>query len=70
MTTDLTGTRKYKLGLLALAQQAARQKVLDWMSEQEKSGRTVSAAQSADWNDYQHAVIAFEAAYRCIEGEN
>ena len=54
--------REHEIGILALAQHAAKQKVLDWISEESRHRRSAAASQSPHWNEYQRAVQAFETA--------
>ena len=54
--------REHQIGTLALAQHAAKQKVLAWINEEAGNGRSAAASQSPHWNEYQRAVQAFEIA--------
>ena len=54
--------REHQIGILALAQHAAKQKVLDWINEEARHRRSAAASQSPHWNEYQRAVQAFETA--------
>ena len=58
--------REHEIGILALAQHAAKQKVLDWISEEAGRGRSAAASQSPHWNEYQRAVQAFETALSAV----
>ena len=54
--------REHQIGILALAQHAAKQKVIDWINEEARHRRSAAASQSPHWNEYQRAVQAFETA--------